>query len=108
MDEALGHNNDAATDYALGLTALTETDTPDIRGHIKDSVARLAAAGSKPAGPTGTSQLQDLRTYKIDRPKDLSGWATWRLEITLAGVIFGQISTNVNINPQPGGNLPGD
>ena len=37
--------------------------------------------------------LQDLRTYKISKPAGVSGWGTFRLEITTGGVIESQQMT---------------
>ncbi|HEX8713237.1 MAG TPA: DUF3857 domain-containing protein, partial [Terracidiphilus sp.] len=87
--EAMGEKKEAATTYALADSAATSNTPPDIRGRIKDSLSRLKTAGVKPnAG--GVQALQDLRTYKVLRPKDVSGWGTFRLEITTAGVIESQ------------------
>ncbi len=49
----------------------------------------MKAAGAKP-GPAGAIDLQNLRTFKIHRPSGVSGWGTFRLEITTAGVIEAQ------------------
>ncbi len=90
VDEALGQKDDALTAYTFASAALTSNDTPDTRGNISDSVARLKAAGAKAHQPTGAADLQDLRTYKIPRAADEKGWGTFRLEITTAGVIDSQ------------------
>jgi hypothetical protein len=49
----------------------------------------MKAAGAKSAAASPTS-LQDLRTYKISKPAGVSGWGTFRLEITTTGVIESQ------------------
>ncbi|MGA8529523.1 MAG: DUF3857 domain-containing protein [Acidobacteriaceae bacterium] len=86
VDEALGHKNDALTDYALARTALTSNSTPELRGHVMDSIARLTAAGAKIQGDTGTDALQSLRTYSLGKATT-TGWGSFRLEITTSGVV---------------------
>ncbi|HEX3660132.1 MAG TPA: DUF3857 domain-containing protein [Acidobacteriaceae bacterium] len=86
VDEALGHKNEAITDYAFARTALTANATPELRGHVTDSIARLTAAGAKIQGDTGTDGLQKLRTYKLGKATT-TGWGSFRLEITTAGVV---------------------
>lgn len=90
VDEALGQKDEALTAYGLAASALTRNDTPDVRGHINDSVARLTAAGAKVTRPTGAASLQDLRTYQIPRAADVNGWGSFRLEVTTAGVVESQ------------------
>lgn len=89
IDEALGHKDEAATQYVLAQSALTRNEPPDIRQNITESIARLKAAGAKP-GAAGAIALQDLRTYKLKRPSGVTGWGSFRLEITTAGVIESQ------------------
>ncbi len=90
IDEALGQKDEALTAYAFAADALTQNDTPDVRGHINDSIASLKAAGAKAVRPAGAATLQDLRTYKISRASGVSGWGAFRLEITTAGVVESQ------------------
>lgn len=85
--EAMSQKDQAATAYALAASALTTHDSPEVHGHITESLARLKAAGAKPDPATGSDALQNLRTYKIARPSGAKGWGTYRLEITTAGVI---------------------
>lgn len=87
--EALGEKKEAATTYALANTAIGTASTPDISGHIANHLARLKAAGIRPDA-TGVQALQKLRTYTISRPKGVSKWGAFRLEITTAGVIESQ------------------
>jgi hypothetical protein len=89
VDEALGHKDEAITDYALVRTALKPDATPELRGQVMDSIARLTAAGAKIQGDTGTSGLQKLRTYKLGNATT-TGWGSFRLEITTAGVVDAQ------------------
>lgn len=89
VDEALGNRDEAATQYALAESALTRSEAPDIRQDISGNIARLKAAGAK-AGPAGSAALQNLRTYKLKKPAGVSGWGSFRLEITVAGVIESQ------------------
>jgi hypothetical protein len=55
-----------------------------------ESIARLKAAGAKPGPANAVQALQDLRTFKIKRPAGASGWGTFRLEISTAGVLESQ------------------
>ncbi|MGH9590466.1 MAG: DUF3857 domain-containing protein [Terracidiphilus sp.] len=87
--ESMGEKKQAATTYALADSAIDSNTSPDIGGRIKDSLSRLKAAGFKPEAG-GVQALQNLRTYKIPRPKGVGGWGTFRLEITTTGVIESQ------------------
>ena len=91
VDEALGHNDEALTAYTFASQALTANDTPDVRGHIHDSIARLKAAGAKASLPPGAANTQDLRTWSLVRPSGVSGWGTFRIEITTTGVTDAQL-----------------
>lgn len=91
--EALGDKNEAGATYALAQAALNSAVTPDVRRHILDSLARLKVAAPQLGSLNGTEALRKLRTYKILRPADVSGWGTFRLEITAAGVIEAQQMT---------------
>jgi tetratricopeptide (TPR) repeat protein len=93
--EAKGQKQEAATTYALADSASDSYTPPDLSGRIQDSLARLKAAGFKPR-EGGVQALQDLRTYKIPRPKGVSGWGTFRLEITTTGVIESQQMNGVD------------
>jgi transglutaminase-like putative cysteine protease/tetratricopeptide (TPR) repeat protein len=91
VDEALGQNDEALTAYTFASQALTANDTPDVRGHIHDSIARLKAAGAKASLPPGAANTQDLRTWSLVRPSGVSGWGTFRIEITTTGVTDAQL-----------------
>jgi tetratricopeptide (TPR) repeat protein len=87
--QAMGQNDQAAAAYALAQAALTRNPLPEVRHQITEGIAQLRSAGAKSARADRQS-LQDLRTFKISRPGDVSGWGTFRLEITTAGVIESQ------------------
>ena len=87
--QAMGQNNRALATYALAQAALTRNTLPEVRQQITEGIAQLKSAGAKSA-PVDRQSLQDLRTFKISRPTDVSGWGTFRLEITTAGVIESQ------------------
>ena len=89
---AMGQKDQAASQYALAQAALTRNEAPDIRQQITEGISQSKLEGAKPvsAGPQG---LQDLRTYKITKPAGVSGWGTFRLEITTTGVIESQQMT---------------
>ncbi|HVN92184.1 MAG TPA: DUF3857 domain-containing protein [Terracidiphilus sp.] len=88
--EAEKKKKEAAIAYGLAETALKESSDPDVRRHIEDSLDRLEAEAFDSEKETGVQALQDLRTFKIDRPKNTSGWGAFRLEVTTAGVIESQ------------------
>ncbi len=89
--EAMNKPDDAAKIYSLAEAAVNTVSTPpDIRNHIRDSIARLRAAGAKPGPNNGVLALQDLRTYKVPRPAGASGWGTFRIEITSSGALEAQ------------------
>ncbi|HEV2136166.1 MAG TPA: DUF3857 domain-containing protein [Terracidiphilus sp.] len=90
--EATGQKKEATTTYALADTATNNSTPPDISGPIKDNLAKLKAAGFKPS-EGGVQALQDLRTFKVLKPKGVSGWGSFRLEVTTAGVIESQQMT---------------
>jgi hypothetical protein len=88
--EAEGKKKGAAMAYGLARTALTQDSDPDLRRRIAESLDRLKSEGVKTELDTGSQALQDLRTFKIARPRDTTGWGTFRLEVTTAGVIESQ------------------
>lgn len=81
--EARGDKADALSTWNFAAAALNDNDAPDVREQIHEAVRRLS--GSVPSA--AKSNLQDLRTYTISRPAGVSGWGTYRLEITTSGVI---------------------
>jgi tetratricopeptide (TPR) repeat protein len=88
--EAMGQKDEAVTAYGFARTACNSNTPQDVHAHITESVQRLGVAGAKERSGTGAQALQDLRTYKITKPSGTSGWGTFRLEITTAGVIESQ------------------
>jgi tetratricopeptide (TPR) repeat protein len=86
IEEQAGHKDEAATTYGLAQSALDQNSPDEVRQHITNALARLKAAGVK-AGPSGADALQDLRTWKIKCPADVSGWGAFRLVIATSGVV---------------------
>jgi transglutaminase-like putative cysteine protease/tetratricopeptide (TPR) repeat protein len=89
--EETGKKDEALTTYILAEAANSPPAPQDVRDHLRDSIARLkgSAAKSRETGG-GAMALQNLRTYKVRKPQGASGWGTFRLEITSAGVIESQ------------------
>ncbi|HLJ77965.1 MAG TPA: DUF3857 domain-containing protein [Acidobacteriaceae bacterium] len=81
--EAMGNKNDALSTWNFASAALGKDDSPEVRQQIHEGIRRLSSAAQSPA----KSNLQDLRTWTISRPAGVSGWGTYRLEITSTGVI---------------------
>jgi tetratricopeptide (TPR) repeat protein len=88
--EAMKQNDEATAAYRLADAAANGTTSPEVRRHIHESFTRLEAAGAKPGPKNGTEALQNSRTYKIPRPAGVGGWGTFRLEVTVNGVIESQ------------------
>ncbi|HMG84919.1 MAG TPA: DUF3857 domain-containing protein [Terracidiphilus sp.] len=89
--EAMGKKDEALTTYILAEAANTPPAPQEVKDHIRESIAKLRGAPAKPDSTGGgTMALQNLRTYKIAKPEGASGWGTFRLEITTAGVIESQ------------------
>ncbi len=88
--EAQGHKDKALATYYLAQAAMNKNTAPGVHAHITESIERLLGAHTKPGPANSTQALQDLRTYKVPRPVGASGWGTFRLEITTAGVIESQ------------------
>jgi tetratricopeptide (TPR) repeat protein len=89
--EAMGKKDQALTTYILAEASNTPPATEEVRNHIRERIASLKGAPAKPGTSGGGAMaLQNLRTYKIAKPKGASGWGTFRLEITSAGVIESQ------------------
>jgi hypothetical protein len=90
--EVEGKTEAALTTYILAEAANLPPAPQEVRDHIRERIAKLKVG--PPAKPVstggGTQALQDLRTYRIAKPEDASGWGTFRLEITNAGVIESQ------------------
>lgn len=86
--EAAGKKQNAYEVYVLSQTAIDKNTPPDAKTRLTESVARLKPATAKPG--RDVEALQALRTYKITKPEGASGWGTFRLEITSAGVIESQ------------------
>lgn len=81
--EVTGDKAEALCTWNLAAAALGKDDNPELREQIHEGVRRLT--GAVQAAARGS--LQDLRTYTISRPAGVSGWGTYRLEITAGGVI---------------------
>lgn len=100
--EAIGDNADALCTWNLAAAALGKDDNPELREQIHEGVQRLSGM----VQATRRGSLQDLRTYTISRPAGVSGWGTYRLEITAGGVIEARQMTGekaiTGVNPEIG------
>jgi len=100
--EKLGQKEEAAATFKLAQAAINRTTLPSVVQDIRDGLVRTGGsappADQKGLSPRlhsreeseGVESLQKLRTYKIKRAEGASGWGTFRLEITTAGVIESQ------------------
>jgi tetratricopeptide (TPR) repeat protein len=90
LDEAMHKKDEACAAYRLADAAVNSTTPPEVRKHIHDGFTRLEASGAKPGPKNGTEALQNLRTYKLGHITALSGWGTFRIELTTDGAIEAQ------------------
>jgi tetratricopeptide (TPR) repeat protein len=90
LNEAMHKKDEACAAYRLADAAVNSTTPPDVRKHIHDGFTRLEAGGAKPGPKNGTEALQNLRTYKLGHIAGLSGWGTFRIELTADGAIEAQ------------------
>jgi tetratricopeptide (TPR) repeat protein len=88
--EDTGQKKRAYDLYVLALAAIQKNTPPDVKTHVQESVGRLRPPGEKPSAWPKTEALQALRTYKIKKPSDASGWGTFRIVIAAEGVIEAQ------------------
>ena len=93
--EKLGKKEDAASTFRLAQLAVNKNTAPNVVDDIKAGVARTHAGSSghpisARADAEGAEALQNLRTFKVKRPAGASGWGTFRLEISTAGIIEAQ------------------
>jgi uncharacterized protein HemY len=88
--EAMGKKDEACAAYRLADAAVNKDTPPDTRNEIKAGFTRLEAAGAKPGPKNGTEVLQELRTFKLGKIAGMSGWGTFRIELTSEGAIEAQ------------------
>lgn len=88
--EAAGQKQRAYELYVLAQAAFDRSTPPDVKTRVAESATRLRPADAKAPRWLNSEGLQSLRTYKIDKPAGVSGWGTFRLEISTAGVIESQ------------------
>ncbi len=79
--EKLGDKAAAVRQYRLAQAAVEGDNTnPAVRIRIRQSLMRLGGVG--PKTPEEVQELQSSRTYKIERPADVKGWGTFRLQLS--------------------------
>jgi tetratricopeptide (TPR) repeat protein len=91
--EAMGKKDDACSAYRLADAAANQSTPPDVRRHIHDGFTRLEAAGAKPGPKNGADALQNSRTYKLGHIPGILGWGTFRIQLSVEGVIEAQQMT---------------
>jgi hypothetical protein len=82
--------DEACAVYRLADAAVNLTTPPDVRKHIHDGFTRLEVSGARPGPKNGTEALQNMRTYKLGHIAGMSGWGTFRIELTADGAIEAQ------------------
>jgi tetratricopeptide (TPR) repeat protein len=89
--EAMGKKDEALSTYRLTAASIEPNNAQtEVIEHVKKGIARLGG-GSKGGSEYAEKQaLQDTRAYHIARPDGVSGWGTFRLQITTTGVLASQ------------------
>jgi len=89
--EVMSNKDAALAAYSLAAASTEHAGlSPDVNQHIQNSIARLTKAGAQAGKKGGREALQDSRTYKIPGVSSVSGWGTFRLQVTATGVADSQ------------------
>jgi tetratricopeptide (TPR) repeat protein/transglutaminase-like putative cysteine protease len=89
--EAMGKKEDALRAYTLAQASLERNGvTADVTKHCSESIERLKKAGVKGDGKDPKDTLQASRTYKFVGTAGVGGWGTFRVQITVDGVVGSQ------------------
>jgi tetratricopeptide (TPR) repeat protein len=89
--EAMGKKQQALATYRLAAASIEPNNAQsDVIEQITKSLARLGGASTTGSRDNGKQALQETRTYHIARPDGVSGWGTFRLQLTPTGVIASQ------------------
>jgi tetratricopeptide (TPR) repeat protein len=92
--EAMGKKDEALSTYRLAAASIEPNNAQtEVIEHIKRSIARLGWGKTSESEYAGKQALQDTRTYHIARPAGVSGWGTFRLQLSTNGVIASQQMT---------------
>jgi tetratricopeptide (TPR) repeat protein/transglutaminase-like putative cysteine protease len=86
IDEAMGQKGEAARTYALAVAAEDRNTPTEVRTHLTEKTA----AAHVTLMPSGAEALQSLRTIKVSQPAGVSGWGTFRIVVTVKGVVEAQ------------------
>jgi tetratricopeptide (TPR) repeat protein len=89
--EATGKKEEALKTYRLAFAAVEANNaTPEVIQHIKKSIARLSGSAILGSPYAQKQNLQESRTYHVARPAGVSGWGTFRLQLSTTGVVASQ------------------
>jgi len=89
--EAMGKKEEALKTYRLAQASIEPNySQTEVIEHIKKSISRLGGAGKSGPEYAEKQALQETRTYHLARPAGLSGWGTFRLQISTTGVVASQ------------------
>ena len=106
--EAMGKKEVALSAYRLAAASIEGGNvSPDVRDHITKSIARLGGASTTGSRDNGTQALQETRTYHVARPDGVSGWGTFRLQLSTTGVIASQETVSKDFAVESMAVLPG-
>jgi len=89
--EAMGAKDAAYKAYSQAAATMERAGlAADVSKHTQESITRLKNAGAKTEKKTDREALQDSRTYKVPGVSSVSGWGTFRLQVTATGVMGAQ------------------
>jgi len=89
--EAMGAKDAAYEAYSRAAATMERAGlAAEVSKHTQESISRLRNAGAKTEKKTDREALQDSRTYKVPGVSSVSGWGTFRLQVTATGVMGAQ------------------
>ena len=86
VKESMGKPSEALTVNELALAATVNAGDKAAKAEVTANIERLKKAGATSSAGNAVQTLQEKRTFHIDRPKDLKGSGTFRVQLGGAGV----------------------
>jgi tetratricopeptide (TPR) repeat protein len=84
--EALGKSSEALTLDELAISSATTADDKNAKAEVTANIDRLKKAGGKSIAKNDVQGLQEMRSFHLERPKDLKGSGTFRVQLGGPGV----------------------
>ena len=86
VKEALGKPSEALTLDQLAMASATAGADKDVKAEVTANIERLKKAGGRSLAKNDIQGLQEMRSFHLDRPKDLKGSGTFRVQLGGPGV----------------------